>query len=178
MRQWQRRKTRDQSKEGKKAFQNLQRQLRLIQDENDVDCLYLGIVDAPTLSMIYLVDGAHEDACPPGCFDEYSRTIKQLCDIFYVPIEKMVDDDYDIPEYYEIDRYLPYSQYRLPVEMRDSEHIIIDADLAGGARLHRYTDAGGNECSAIYQFREEVWWHYREHEQRMIRDWNMEHSND
>ena len=59
MRQWQRRKTRDQSKEGKKAFQNLQRQLRLIQDENDVDCLYLGIVDAPTLSMIYLVDGAH-----------------------------------------------------------------------------------------------------------------------
>jgi len=106
------------------------------------------------------------------------ETIKQLCDIFYVPIEKMVDDDYDIPEYYEIDRYLPYSQYRLPVEMRDSEHIIIDADLAGGARLHRYTDAGGNECSAIYQFREEVWWHYREHEQRMIRDWNMEHSND
>lgn len=105
MRQWQRRKTRDQSKEGKKAFQNLQRQLRLIQDENDVDCLYLGIVDAPTLSMIYLVDGAHEDACSPGCFDEYSRTIKQLCDIFYVPIEKMVDDVYDIPEYYEIDRY-------------------------------------------------------------------------
>ena len=105
------------------------------------------------------------------------ETIKQLCDIFYVPIEKMVDDDYDIPEYYEIDRYLPYSQYRLPVEMRDSEHIIIDADLAGGARLHRYTDAGGNECSAIYQFREEVWWHYREHEQRMIKDWNMEHSN-
>ncbi len=106
------------------------------------------------------------------------ETIKQLCDLFYVPIEKMVDDDYDIPEYYEIDRYLPYSQYRLPVEMRDSEHIIIDADLAGGARLHRYTDAGGNECSVIYQFREEVWWHYREHEQRMIKDWNMEHSND
>ena len=106
------------------------------------------------------------------------ETIKRLCDIFYVPIEKMVDDDYDIPEYYKIDRYLPYSQYRLPVKMRDSEHIIIDADLAGGARLHRYTDAGGNECSAIYQFREEVWWHYREHEQRMIRDWNMEHSND
>jgi transcriptional regulator with XRE-family HTH domain len=106
------------------------------------------------------------------------ETIKRLFDIFYVPIEKMVDDDYDIPEYYEIDRYLPYSQYRLPVKMRDSEHIIIDADLAGGARLHRYTDAGGNECSAIYQFREEVWWHYREHEQRMIKDWNMEHSND
>ena len=91
----------------------------------------------------------------------FQRTIETY--LFYVPIEKMVDDDYDIPEYYEIDRYLPYSQYRLPVEMRDSEHIIIDADLAGGARLHRYTDAGGNECSAIYQFREEVWWHYREH---------------
>ena len=50
-------------------FQNLLGQLRQIQDVNDVDCLYLSITDAPTVSMIYLVDGAHEDACPPGCFD-------------------------------------------------------------------------------------------------------------
>ena len=50
-------------------FQRLQRQLRSIQDENDVDCLYLSIVDGTAVTMIYLVDGASEDACPPGCFD-------------------------------------------------------------------------------------------------------------
>lgn len=55
--------------EDTEAYQNLLRQLRQIQDVNDVDCLYLSILDGPTASMIYLVDGAYEDACPPGCFD-------------------------------------------------------------------------------------------------------------
>lgn len=55
--------------EESESFRNLQRQLRLIQDENDVDCLYLSITDAPTVAMIYLVDGAYEEPCPPGCFD-------------------------------------------------------------------------------------------------------------
>ena len=61
-----------------KEFQNLQHQLRLIQDENDVDCLYLSIVDGPTVSMIYLVDGAYEDACPPGCFDPLYEENQEL----------------------------------------------------------------------------------------------------
>ena len=59
-------------------FRNLQRQLRLIQDENDVDCLYLSIVDASTRSMIYLVDGAYEEACPPGCFDPLYEENREL----------------------------------------------------------------------------------------------------
>ena len=57
-----------------KEFQNLQNQLRLIQDENDVDCLYLSIVDAPTLSMIYLVDGAYEEACLTASFSTQIAT--------------------------------------------------------------------------------------------------------
>lgn len=50
-------------------FLFLQQQLRSIQDVNDVDCLYLATIDIPTESFIYLVDGAYEDACPPGCID-------------------------------------------------------------------------------------------------------------
>ena len=50
-------------------FRILQEQLRSIQDVNEVDCLYLSVVDKPTESFIYLVDAAYEDACPPGCID-------------------------------------------------------------------------------------------------------------
>ena len=50
-------------------FQFLVRQLRSIQDVNEVDCLYVAMIDPETESFIYLVDGAYEDACPPGCID-------------------------------------------------------------------------------------------------------------
>ena len=50
-------------------YRDLLQQLRMIQDVNDVDCLYLAVVDAPTASFVYLVDGSHEDPCPIGCID-------------------------------------------------------------------------------------------------------------
>ena len=50
-------------------FQSLRKQLRSIQDVNDVDCLYLFALDPVEENVIYLVDGAYEDACPPGCID-------------------------------------------------------------------------------------------------------------
>ena len=105
-------------------------------------------------------------------------TVKELCSIFYIPIGELTNDDLDIPEYYVIDRYLPYSCARLPEEDRDTEHTLIDAGLAGGAILHRFVNGGGAECSAIYQRKREVWWHYRENESRMIRDWNERYSDD
>ncbi|MCR4605113.1 MAG: diguanylate cyclase [Eubacterium sp.] len=40
-----------------------------VQNETDVDCMYLVYIDVPTKNAIYLVDAAVEDACPPGCFD-------------------------------------------------------------------------------------------------------------
>lgn len=52
-----------------KDFQSLQKQLRSIQDVNDVDCLYLFALDPVGKNVVYLVDGAYEDACPPGCID-------------------------------------------------------------------------------------------------------------
>lgn len=50
-------------------FLSLREKLRRIQDINDVDCLYLVIIDIPTEAFIYIVDAAYEDICPPGCID-------------------------------------------------------------------------------------------------------------
>ncbi|MBR2591103.1 MAG: diguanylate cyclase [Clostridia bacterium] len=47
----------------------LREHLRKIQDVNHVDCLYLTWIDTEKECVIYLVDAAYEDACPPGCVD-------------------------------------------------------------------------------------------------------------
>ncbi len=106
------------------------------------------------------------------------ETVKKLCEIFCVNIQDFLDDDFDIPEFIIIDKYLPYSMCDDTEELRDSEHIIIDADLAYEGKLHRFTNAKGMKCSAIYRAKKEIWWHYREFEPAMIRDWNEVHKND
>ena len=50
-------------------FIYLRNQLRSVQDVLDVECLYVVWLDLPNKCYIYLVDGAYEDACPPGCVD-------------------------------------------------------------------------------------------------------------
>ena len=59
-------------------FLFLQKQLRSIQDVNDVDCMYLFALDPELENVIYLVDGAYEDACPPGCVDPLYEENKEL----------------------------------------------------------------------------------------------------
>lgn len=104
--------------------------------------------------------------------------ISDLCDIFALDYNDLLDDSIDIPEYYIIGQYIPYSQYRFAKSLRDYEHVIIDACLARGAKLHRFKNAGGAECSAIYIGDFEYWWHYRENEPYMIREWNREALHD
>ena len=106
------------------------------------------------------------------------ETVKQLCKIFYIPIQDITNDDLDIPEYYEIDRYLPYPICLYPKERQDSIHIILDADLADEGKLHRFNNPAGAKCSAIYRGGQEIWWHYRDHEAKMIHEWNEVHSYD
>lgn len=96
------------------------------------------------------------------------ETIKELSGIFYTPCEVLIEDVFDIPMYFYIDEYIPYSK----IGNGDSPHTIIDADLAGGARLHRFTNRVGDACSAIYVANEERWWHYRDHEAKMVWEWN------
>lgn len=61
-------------------FLALRDHLRRIQDVNHVDCLYLTWLDVEHECVVYLVDGAYEDACPPGCIDpiygDFSDTLK------------------------------------------------------------------------------------------------------
>lgn len=42
----------------------------------------------------------------------------------------------------------------------DSIHEVFDAGLQFGATLHRFTNAGGAKCSAIYSNNEQIWWTY------------------
>lgn len=55
--------------ENSEEFLSLREQLRNVQDVLDVGCLYIVWLDTVDEHYIYLVDGAYEDACPPGCTD-------------------------------------------------------------------------------------------------------------
>jgi DNA-binding XRE family transcriptional regulator len=105
-------------------------------------------------------------------------SVKEMSQIFCVPVQNIIMDDIEIPVYVQIDEYLPYSIALRCKENHDSVHRIFDAKLAKGAFLHRFINSVGDKCSAIYLYRREYWWHYREHEARMIRDWNEEYGND
>ena len=59
-------------------FLDLQKQIRSIQDVNDVECMYLVVLDPELENFVYLVDGAYEDACPPGCFDPIYAANREL----------------------------------------------------------------------------------------------------
>lgn len=51
------------------SFRTVKEQLRIVQDNNDLSAVYLVWLDPESESTIYLADAAHEDNCPPGCFD-------------------------------------------------------------------------------------------------------------
>ena len=50
-------------------FKHLREQLRLIQDKNDVNCIYLSVLIPEDKQFVYVCDGAYEDACEPGTVD-------------------------------------------------------------------------------------------------------------
>ncbi|MBO7661740.1 MAG: diguanylate cyclase, partial [Clostridia bacterium] len=51
-------------------YKELQKQLRIVQDSNNLQCVYLVYFDVETESTVYLVDGTYgEDNSRPGCFD-------------------------------------------------------------------------------------------------------------
>lgn len=58
----------------------------------------------------------------------------------------------------------------------DSKHEIVDGILKGGGKLHRFVNRSGVEYSAIYVNGFEVWSCEREHEAKMLKDWNAMRS--
>lgn len=53
-------------------YNSLQQELRIIQDNNHVDCIYLLYADLEAEASIYIVDAAYDDNCPPGSFDWFT----------------------------------------------------------------------------------------------------------
>ena len=52
-------------------YKHLKDQMKLIQDQNNVDCIYLNYFDLDSIAAIYLADADPYDPCPPGSFDQY-----------------------------------------------------------------------------------------------------------
>jgi len=98
------------------------------------------------------------------------QTLKELCSLFSVSYKYMLDDGSEIPKYIEVGTVDP--RVRFFEQRDDSLHILVDASLKRNALLHRFKNATGDDCSAIYIGRIEQWWTYREDEARMIKDWN------
>ena len=97
-------------------------------------------------------------------------TVKELCALFGVSYEDMLNDDHEIIEYITLCEVSPLNCF--PGYKDDSTHIVIDAALERGALLHRFRNAADAECSAIYIGTVEHWWTYRADEARLIREWN------
>lgn len=51
-------------------FLTTQQQLRVVQDNNNLNCAYIICFDLETETTVYLADGAYEGNCQPGCFDD------------------------------------------------------------------------------------------------------------
>ena len=123
-----------------------------------------------------------------------SEMLKRLSEVMLIDIQHFYEPDY-LPVLYErIDDFVPPCMYgdifiefmrklgeeipedliKNPLPRQDSCHEVYDAGLYKGAKLHRFKNRGGAECSAIYLYGKEVWWHYRDHENQMIYDWNAQ----
>ena len=50
-------------------FDSVRKQLRLVQDKNEVDCIYIIIMIPENRNVIYVCDGAYENQCEPGTVD-------------------------------------------------------------------------------------------------------------
>ena len=79
------------------AFSRIRDSLRIVQDNNHLQESYLVWFDLETESTIYLVDGAYEDICEPGCFDAVMYEVDHAA--MQNPENGIEPDVTDTPEY-------------------------------------------------------------------------------
>lgn len=122
-----------------------------------------------------------------------SDTLKKLSDIMQIDIHHFFEPDYPPVEDERLDDFVPPCLYddfvemlknldtavpeeviKNPLPRQDSYHAVYDIGLYQSAKLHRFKNAAGEECSAIYLAGEEVWWHYRKYEKQMLYYWNQQ----
>ncbi len=120
--------------------------------------------------------------------------LKRLSDIMLIDIRHFYESNYLPYEFVKIDEYVPPCLYgenfielarslgcnipedeiKYPKPRQETSHDVFDAGLYKDAKLHRWIDLAGQKCSAIYLGGEEIWWHYRDHENQMIHEWNKQ----
>ena len=101
-----------------------------------------------------------------------SIPLEMVCFIrnaFGISFNELMDDNVEISGYQQIE---PAAIGFVRCGHLDSIHQVFEAGLRGDAKLHRFTNFEGAKCSAIYYDNFEAWWHYREFEEKMIKDWN------
>lgn len=118
--------------------------------------------------------------------------LKKLSEVMFIDIQNFYEADYMPFMYMRIDDFVPPCQYgeafiklmkdlgeeipedliKNPLPRQETCHEVYDAGLYLDAKLHRFKDAAGEDCSAIYLAGKERWWHYRDHEIQMVRAWN------
>ena len=107
--------------------------------------------------------------------------IKEFYNTGFLPVRYMRLDDFVPPCMYgenfielmkSMGQTIPEQLIRHSLPRQDTCHEVYDAGLYLDAKLHRFKNPAGDDCSAIYLGREEIWWHYRDHEIQMVRAWN------
>ena len=118
--------------------------------------------------------------------------LKSLSDVMLIDIQDFYETDFLPYEYVRMEDFVPPCMYgeefiklmkdfgeqipeeliKNPLPRQDSCHEVYDAGLWNDAKLHRFKDSAGADCSAIYFGGKERWWHYRDYEIQMVRAWN------
>lgn len=94
--------------------------------------------------------------------------VKDLANMFDVPVGNLLDETWEPIEFFEIDSYPVFSHGW------EEQHKIFDADLYQNAKLHRFKNKAGISCSAIYRGSYEILTCLRDEEPGMIKHWNSQ----
>lgn len=99
-----------------------------------------------------------------------SEYLLPLSKIFDLPLDRLLDDNKDVVLSGELIELFKASPDEYPLD--SSVHIVYDANLKKGGKLHRFENNAGILYSAIYVGSREMFSSERAHEKNMILTWN------
>ena len=102
------------------VFIKLRDHFRKYQDIFQVDCIYIIDYQKQVLHGIYIVDGAYEDACPPGCVDSFADGIWPETRESVVPATITNEDVYG---------WLVTAAYPITIDGKGVGHLCVDISM-------------------------------------------------
>lgn len=103
--------------------------------------------------------------------------LRNLVELTGYDAETLTNDNRSIEAYYGLPVSAKTFLYEKTINARDSVHEIYDIGLRKGVKLHRFTNRGGEEYSAIYCGSNEIFSCPRKEEKEMIYYWNTNEIN-